>query len=106
MLARMSRAGFKAIEDLVSNIFQIILEWLLFPGRLHLRSDANWWAVKFSCWCETITQESHNLRHSDCGQTFIPTVLTLSCGENNIKTHLCTSIRLQSEITGNIHGHI
>lgn len=49
MLAKMSKAGSKTMLELVSNIFQIILEWLLFPGRLHFRSDANCWAVKFSC---------------------------------------------------------
>lgn len=41
MLAKMSKAGSKAMMDLVSNIFQIILEWLLFPGRSHFMSDVN-----------------------------------------------------------------
>lgn len=55
MLAKMSKAGSKTILDLVSNIFQSILEWLLFPGRLHFRSDANCWAVKFACRWENHT---------------------------------------------------
>lgn len=100
MLAKMSRAVSKTMVDLISNIFQIILEWLLFPGKLHFRSDVNWWAVKFTCWWGTITS------HLVCGQTFILAVLTLSCCENNIKSHLCASILLQSEITGNLHVHI